>query len=67
MKDQTTPKNTKGKDLALAEDYLILGPKKGRSGRLLSTSPSHSLANTSWVNRVDLYGFKNNGLDSISS
>ena len=59
--------NTKGKGLSPSGGFLTLGPKGGRSGYLLSTSLSPSLASTSQADRVDLYGFKNNGLDSSSS
>jgi hypothetical protein len=44
----------------------ILGPKN-KSGDLLSTSLSLSLASTSWVDRVDLYGLNRNGIGLSSS
>jgi hypothetical protein len=44
----------------------IPGPKN-RSGDLLSTSSSLNLANTSRVDRVDLYGLNRNGIGSSSS
>ena len=57
----------KEKDLALTEEVRALGLKENRSGCLLSTSLSLSLASTSWVDRVNLYGFNKNGIDPSSS
>jgi hypothetical protein len=44
----------------------INGPKN-KSGDLLSTSLSLSLASTSWVDRVDLYSLNRNGIGLSSS
>jgi hypothetical protein len=52
----TTLKNTKrGNDLVLSVDVQSLG-QGNASGDLLSTNLGLSLASTSWVDRVDLYG-----------
>ena len=59
-------KNTKGKGLSPRGGSLSLGLKRNSSGCLLSTSSSHSLASTSRADRVDLYGFTNNGVDPSS-
>jgi hypothetical protein len=61
-KRQLHRKNTKrDNDLALLVDVRSLG-QKNRSGRLLSTSLSLSLADTSRVDHVDLYGLDRNGI-----
>jgi hypothetical protein len=52
----TTPKECKRKNnLALSVDVRSLG-QRNASGDLLSTNLGLSLASTSWVIRVDLYG-----------
>ena len=56
-------KNTEGKGLSPREGSPSLGLERNKSGCVLSTSSSHSLASTSRADRVDLYGFTNNGLD----
>ena len=56
-------KNTEGKGLSPRGGSLSLRLERNKSGCLLSTSSSHSLASTSRADRVDLYGFTNNGLD----
>ena len=60
-------KNTKGKGLSPRGGGLSLGLERNRSGCLLSTSSSHSLASTSRADRVDLYGLTNNGLEPSST
>ena len=60
-------KNTEGKGLSPHGGSPSLGLERNRSGCLLSTSLSHSLASTSQADRVDLYGFMNNGLDPNST
>jgi hypothetical protein len=66
-KERLHRKNTKRENnIALSADVRSLG-QKNWSGCLLSTSLSLSLASTSWVDRVDLYGLNRNGIGSSLS
>jgi hypothetical protein len=66
-KKTTTSKNTKREnDLALSVDVRSLG-QRNTSGDLLSTSLSLSLASTSQVDHVNLYGLNGKGIGPSSS
>jgi hypothetical protein len=56
----------KGNDLALSADVWSLG-QRNASGDLLSTNLGPSLASTSRVDRVDMYGLNRNGIGLSSS
>ena len=60
-------KNTKGKWLSPRGGSPRLGLERNKSGCLLSTSLSHSLASTSQADHVSLYDCSNNGLDPSST
>jgi hypothetical protein len=57
----------KERGLSPSGGFLSLGLEENRSGCVLSTSLSHSLASASQADRVDLYSFMNNGLDLSST
>jgi hypothetical protein len=66
IKNNYTERMQKEERLSPLDGCPIPGPKN-RSGDSLSSSLSLSLASTSWVDRVDLYGLNKNDIGLSSS
>jgi hypothetical protein len=66
-RNNNTERTARGKQLSPLGGCPIPRPKGNGSGGSLRTSLSHSLASTSRADRVNLYGFKINGIDPYLS